>query len=174
MEAVATDESSEFGTVTREEIAEEAMQFAEAIQLGTRDAVVDELRERIDDLPPLSVEMLKHYREAGDSDPLTAHRTAGGDDNQQLAYSRNRPLRQAQLIRHIGRGRYAYAVPELIREAYAYQLDDEEIGSMVQSIEAGFRETVSDPRAVESTDDSRDETVDSTDDSIGGFGFENE
>jgi len=145
-ERTTPTEQSEFGTVTRQEIAEEAMQFAEAVELGTRDAVVDELRERIEELPDHSVGMLRHYREAGESDPRTAHEAAGGDDDQQLAYSRNRPLRQAQLIRHVGRGRYAYAVPELIREAYAYQLDDEAVASMVQSIEAAFRESVADPR----------------------------
>ena len=150
-ERTAPEGQSEFGTVTRQEIAEEAMQFADAVELGTQDAVVNELRERIEELPDRSVAMLRHYREAGESDPRTAHDAAGGDDDQQLAYSRNRPLRQAQLIRHVGRGRYAYAVPELIREAYAYQLDDQEVGTMVRSIEAAFRESVDDPRDDEST-----------------------
>ncbi|ERH01917.1 MAG: putative ATPase [Halonotius sp. J07HN6] len=52
-----------FGTVTQSDIAEEAMEFAEAVQLGTRQAVVSELSSRIDDLPLLSVGMLRHYRE---------------------------------------------------------------------------------------------------------------
>ena len=164
-ERTAPEEGSKFGTVTRREIAEEAMQFADAIELGTRDAVVDELRERIEELPDHSVEMLRHYREAGESDPRTAHDAAGGDDDQQLAYSRNRPLRQAQLIQHVGRGRYAYAIPELIREAYAYQLDDEAVASMVQSIEAVFRGSVVDPR------DGDTETAEESSDSEGVFGF---
>jgi len=134
-ERAAADQPAEFGTVSRKEIAEEAMQFAEAVELGTRDAVVEELRERVEELPDISVEMLKHYHDEGTSDPLTAHRAAGGDDNQQLAYSRNRPLRQAQLVRHIGRGRYTYAVPELIEEAYAHQLDGEEVAEMVEAVE---------------------------------------
>jgi len=153
-ERTTSNGQSEFGTVTRREIAEEAMQFAEAVELGTRDAVVDELRERIEELPDHSVRMLRHYREAGESDPRTAHEAAGGDDDQQLAYSRNRPLRQAQLVRHTGRGRYAYAVPELIREAYAHQLDDEQVAEMVQAIEAAFRESVADPRETGGTDGS--------------------
>jgi len=172
---------SKFGTVTRKEIAEEAMQFAEAVELGTRDAVVDELQERIAGLPELSIGMLRHYREVGSSKPLAAHNAAGGDDNQQLAYSRNRPLRQAQLIRHTGRGRYAYAVPELIREAYANQLDDEEVAAMVQSIESVFRESVPDPRDDETVD--ADESAVTTADTDGsaadtddsddlGFGFD--
>jgi len=139
------------------------MQFAEAVELGTRDAVVEELRERIDGLPEQSIDMLRHYRETGESEPLSAHRAAGGDDDQQLAYSRNRPLRQAQLIRHTGRGRYAYAVPELIEEAYADQLEAREVETMVQAIEASFRESVDDPRD--------DTTLDWTDDSEDVFGF---
>ncbi|WP_253736548.1 helicase HerA domain-containing protein [Halohasta salina] len=163
-EAERTAEAdSKFGTVTRQEIAEEAMQFAEAVELGTRDAVVEELRERIEELPEQSVGMLRHYREAGESDPLTAHRAAGGDDDQQLAYSRNRPLRQAQLIRHTGRGRYAYAVPELIEEAYAYQLETNEVDTMVRAIEASFRPSVDDPRD--------DAPIGGTDDSEDVFGF---
>ena len=145
-ERAAADQPEDFGTVSRREIAEEAMQFAEAVELGTRDAVVEELRERIEELPSLSVSMLEHYHAEGTSDPLSAHLAAGGDDNQQLAYSRNRPLRQAQLVRHIGRGRYTYAIPELIQEAYAHQLNSEEVDEMVEAVEAVFRESVDDPR----------------------------
>ena len=153
-ERAAADQPADFGTVSRREIAEEAMQFAEAVELGTRDAVVEELRERIEELPSLSVGMLKHYHDEGTSDPLAAHLAAGGDDNQQLAYSRNRPLRQAQLVRHIGRGRYTYAVPELIQEAYAHQLDSDQVDEMVEAVEAVFREAVEDPRIEGSIDGS--------------------
>jgi hypothetical protein len=114
--------------------------------------------------------MLRHYRATGESEPLAAHRAAGGDDDQQLAYSRNRPLRQAQLIRHTGRGRYAYAVPELIKEAYAYQLDDAAVDTMVRAIEASFRPSVDDPRDG-TVDDPWDDTVDETRGSEDAFGF---
>jgi len=153
-ERAAADQPTEFATVSRKEIAEEAMQFAEAVELGTRDAVVEELRERVEELPEISVEMLKHYHDEGTSDPLTAHSAAGGDDNQQLAYSRNRPLRQAQLVRHIGRGRYTYAVPELIQEAYAHQLEGDQVDEMVEAVEAVFREAVDDPKIEGSIDGS--------------------
>ena len=140
------DEITErFGTVTRSEIAEEAMEFAEAVQLETREAVVSELKDRISSLPLRSVEMLKHYRESSESDPVSAHIAAGGDDDHQLAYSRNRPLRQSQLIRHEGEGRYSYAIPDLIREAYANTLTPSEVDSMVQAVEASFIEAVPEP-----------------------------
>ena len=137
--------STRFGTVTRSDIAEEAMEFVEAVEHGTREAVVTELTDRIADLPLRSVGMLEHYREGGESDPVSAHIAAGGDDDHQLAYSRNRPLRQSQLIRHVGEGRYRYAIPELIREAYADTLTDSELSTMVQAVEASFLDDVSEP-----------------------------
>ena len=137
--------STRFGTVTRRDIAEEAMEFVEAVEHGTREAVVTELTDRIADLPLRSVGMLEHYREVEKSDPVSAHIAAGGDDDHQLAYSRNRPLRQSQLIRHVGEGRYRYAIPELIREAYADTLTDSELSTMVQAIEASFLDAVSEP-----------------------------
>jgi TolA-binding protein len=160
-EAERTDTGDEesitqrFGTVTRSDIAEEAMEFAEAVQLGTRQAVVSELSDRIDDLPLLSVGMLRHYREETESDPVSAHIAAGGDDDHQLAYSRNRPLRQAQLIRHVGEGRYAYAIPDLIREAYADQLSESELSTMVQAVEASFIDPVPEPSTDDWTDPSQ-------------------
>ncbi|MFQ3474741.1 DUF87 domain-containing protein [Halonotius sp. F2-221B] len=142
----ATNGSQGFGTVARTDIAEEAMEFVEAVEHDTREAVVTELTDRIADLPLRSVKMLEHYREVGDSDPMSAHLAAGGDDDHQLAYSRNRPLRQSGLIRHLGEGRYRYAIPELIQEAYADTLTDSEVSTMVQAVEASFLDDVAEPK----------------------------
>ena len=79
--------------------------------------------------------MLEHYRTVEETTPVEAHVAAGGDEDQQLAYSRNRPIRRKKLVRHVGGGTYAYAIPDLIRETYAYQLTDEAVDSMVQSVE---------------------------------------
>ncbi len=141
----AATDTNGLGTVARTDIAEEAMEFVEAVEHDTRKAVTAELTDRIADLPLRSVKMLEQYREAGESDPISTHIAAGGDDDHQLAYSRNRPLRQSGLIRHVGEGRYRYAIPELIREAYADTLTDSEVAKMVQSVEASFLDSVSDP-----------------------------
>jgi len=141
----AATSSQGFGTVARTDIAEEAMEFVEAVEHGTREAVITELTDRVADLPLRSVKMLEHYREVGESDPISAHIAGGGDDDHQLAYSRNRPLRQSGLIRHVGEGRYRYAIPELIREAYADTLTDSEVAKMVQSVEASFLDSVTKP-----------------------------
>ena len=124
--------------VTRADVAESALRFDDAVELGTREAVIEELRGRIDGLTDISRGMLRHYRREGVSDPVAAHIDAGGDGDTEHAYSRHRPIRRAGLIRHAGRGHYAYAVPDLIREAYADRLDDESVDEIVRAVETAF------------------------------------
>jgi hypothetical protein len=124
--------------VTRADVAESALRFDDAVELGTREAVIEELRGRIEALPELSRGMLRHYRREGVSDPVAAHIDAGGDGDSGHAYSRHRPIRRAGLIRHAGRGHYAYAVPDLIREAYADRLDEERVREVVRAVETEF------------------------------------
>jgi len=124
--------------VTRDDVAESALRFDDAVELGTREAVIEELRGRIDGLTDISRGMLRHYRREGVSDPVAAHIDAGGDGDTEHAYSRHRPIRRAGLIRHAGRGHYAYAVPDLIREAYADRLDDESVDEIVRAVETAF------------------------------------
>lgn len=132
------ERSADVDPVTRADVAEGALRFDDAIELGTREAVIDELRGRIESLPELSRGMLQHYRREGVSDPVAAHIDAGGDGDAGHAYSRHRPIRKAGLIRHAGRGRYAYAVPDLIREAYADRLDEESVREVVRAVETAF------------------------------------
>ena len=124
--------------VTRADVAESALRFDDTVELGTREAVIKELRSRIESLPKLSRGMLRHYRREGVSDPVAAHIDAGGDGDSGHAYSRHRPIRRAGLIRHAGRGHYAYAVPDLIREAYADRLDEESVRGIVRAVETAF------------------------------------
>ncbi|OYR86597.1 ATPase, partial [Halorubrum distributum] len=63
---------------------------------------------------------------------------AGGDGDSGHAYSRHRPIRRAGLIRHAGRGSYAYAVPDLVREAYADRLDEDQVDEIVRAVERVF------------------------------------
>ena len=133
-----SDEQSDVEPVTRADVAEGALRFDDAVELGTRAAVIEELRSRIESLPELSRAMLRHYRREGVSEPIAAHIDAGGDGDAGHAYSRHRPIRKAGLIRHAGRGHYAYAIPDLIRDAYADRLDDDEIREMVREVETAF------------------------------------
>jgi hypothetical protein len=124
--------------VTRDDVVAEALRFDDAVELGTREAVIEELKGRVASLPPLSRDMLRHYRREGTSEPVAAHIDAGGDGDRGHAYSRQRPIRTAGLIRHAGEGRYAYAVPDLVREAYADRLDEPAVEEMVQAVETAF------------------------------------
>ncbi|WP_128905766.1 ATP-binding protein [Halorubrum amylolyticum] len=134
----AGDPVDDVDPVTRSDVAESALRFDDAVELGTREAVIEELRSRIEALPELSQGMLRHYRREGVSDPVAAHIDAGGDGDSGHAYSRHRSIRRAGLIRHAGRGHYAYAVPDLIREAYADRLDEESVREIVRAVETAF------------------------------------
>jgi hypothetical protein len=111
---------------------------ASALAVGTREAVVEELRSRVESLSDISQGMLRHYRNVGVADPVDAHVAAGGDGDRELAYGRNRPIRRAGLVRHEAAGEYQYALPDLVRDAYDDRLDREELGRMVEEIEATF------------------------------------
>ncbi len=170
---VNTGSSDDVDPVTRADVAEGALRFDDAVQLGTREAVIEELRARIESLPALSRRMLRHYRREGVSDPVAAHIDAGGDGDTEHAYSRHRPIRKAGLIRHAGRGQYAYAVPDLIREAYADRLEEPAVRETVREVETAFVPPAersyppdSDPSDVEHADSSDDET--SRSDTAGG------
>ena len=100
--------------------------------------VVRQLTDVIESLDPVARGMLRHYRDQLVSDPVDAHVAAGGAGDNQLAYGRNRPLRQHGFVEHAGRGNYAYALPDLVREEYADRLDPEEFGETVEAVEAAF------------------------------------
>lgn len=104
-------------------------------------SVVRKLTAVVENLDPVSRKMLRHYREHLVSDPVAAHVAAGGTGDQNLAYSRNRSLRQVGFITHAGRGQYAYALPDLVREEYADRLTSDEFGDAMETLEATFLST---------------------------------
>jgi hypothetical protein len=106
--------------------------------LGEKRPIVSHLRALIDELDPISREMLGHYRETGPSDPVEAHVAVGGSGDKNVAYSRNRPLRQTGLIEHQRAGQYVYALPDIVRETYADELGEDELVKVVQAVEEAF------------------------------------
>ncbi|MDS0292996.1 helicase HerA domain-containing protein [Halogeometricum luteum] len=106
--------------------------------LTGREDVVERLTDVLAGLPDASRRMLAVYRESDACDPVDAHVAAGEVGDKQLAYSRNGPLRRAGFVEHVGRGRYAYAVPELVRETFADRLDEEELAAVVSAVESAF------------------------------------
>ncbi|ADQ67491.1 ATPase [Halogeometricum borinquense DSM 11551] len=134
---------------------------SELAGLTGREDVVERLRNVVASLPDVSRRMLAFYREIDACDPVDAHVAAGEVGDKQLAYSRNGPLRRAGFIEHVGRGRYAYAIPELVRETFADRLDEEELAAVVSAVEASFVPTMGDTGESETGgSDSETETED--------------
>ena len=98
--------------------------------------LIERVRSLLADLDPAARALLAEYRSEGPCSPLDAHVAAGGEGERTTAYSHNGALREAGLIRHVGRGRYAYALPDLVGAAHDGRLSDEEERAVVDAIEA--------------------------------------
>ena len=112
---------------------------AASFDAGRRDEeplVVRELKADIAGMETKTRKMLSFYREFGPGTPLNAHFAAGGDGDRTRAYAHNRSLRTAGLIEHVGRGRYDYRLPELLREEVDGLLDGETLDAYVAEIES--------------------------------------
>jgi len=100
------------------------------------DAVIDAFVEGIEALDDVTRAMLAHYRAVGDAAPVDAHVAAGGSGERQYAYARNRTLRKAGVIEHDGAGRYRYALPDLVAEAFDGNAAGRTVDDAVAAIEA--------------------------------------
>jgi hypothetical protein len=100
--------------------------------------VAGELRERLAEFDGVTRRMLAHYRSRGIADPVSAHVAAGGPEDHKVAYARNRTLRQSGFVRHAGRGKYAYALPDHVRTEYAHRLHPDAFDDAVAAAEAVF------------------------------------
>ncbi len=105
---------------------------------GFEREVVREVKATIRGFDDVTRRMLAHYRERGACDPVDAHVAAGGDSDRTLAYSRNRTLRQADLVAHAGRGRYGCRLAAHLREAHGDRLSESELADAVASVERTF------------------------------------
>jgi intein/homing endonuclease/TolA-binding protein len=120
---------------------------------GFEREVVRDLKATIRGFDAVTRRMLAHYRGRGPDDPVEAHVAAGGDGDRTRAYSRNRTLRQADLVAHAGRGRYGYRLPARVQAAHDDRLDEAELADAVEAVERAF---VTDDDATQA-DDSPDE-----------------
>jgi hypothetical protein len=120
--------------------------------LTGRADVIKRLRGVVTSLPPAAQRMLAFYRQVDACDPVDAHVAAGEVGDKQLAYSRNRALRRAGFVEHVGRGRYAYALPELVREEFADRLDEAELRDVVAAVEDAFRPDSGDESSADGDD----------------------
>jgi hypothetical protein len=106
--------------------------------LTGRDDVIERLRGVVASLPPAARRMLAFYREVDAADPVAAHVAAGETGDTHIAYSRNRLLRRAGFVEHVGRGTYAYTLPGLVRAEFADRLDDDAVAAVVGAVERAF------------------------------------
>ncbi|WP_254534523.1 helicase HerA domain-containing protein [Halomarina litorea] len=97
--------------------------------------LVERVRTLLSDLDPGARRLLAEYRADGPSSPVDAHVAAGGEGDRTTAYSHNSALREAGLIRHAGRGQYAYALPDLVSAAHDGRLSEDEEREVVAAIE---------------------------------------
>ncbi|RLM84047.1 DUF87 domain-containing protein [Halobellus sp. Atlit-38R] len=160
---VGADGDVDIQPSTDADTAPERAHEGTAMLTGRAD-VIERLRNVVSSLPPASRRMLAFYREIDACDPVDAHVAAGEVGDKQLAYSRNRPLRRAGFVEHVGRGRYAYALPDLVRQEFADRLDDEELREVVTAVEAAFRPGTSEQAAGEATVNGEDRDVEAGDD----------
>ena len=106
--------------------------------LTGRDDVIRRLRRVVASLPPAAKRMLAFYREVDAAGPVDAHVAAGESGDTHIAYSRNRLLRRAGFVEHVGRGSYAYSLPGLVRAEFADRLDDDAVAAVVTAVERAF------------------------------------
>ena len=110
----------------------------EASDPGFEREVVRDVKATIRGLDPVTRRMLAHYREQGPVDPVDAHVAGGGDGDRTRAYSRNRTLRQTDLVAHAGRGRYGCRLAAHIRAAHDDRLSESELAEAVAAVERAF------------------------------------
>jgi len=106
-----------------------------AEQEASRPDVVRDIEADIREFEDKTGRMLAYYKEHGPGTPLNAHFSAGGSGDRTAAYARNRTLRLRGLVEHVGRGKYDYRLPALVREESDEDIDAETAAEYAGQIE---------------------------------------
>jgi prefoldin subunit 5 len=107
----------------------------ETVGSANRPEHVRSLEADIDSMEPKTRRMLAYYLEQGPGTPLNAHFSAGGSGDRTAAYARNRELRLAGFVEHVGRGNYDERLVELIAAESDEPIDDERAQAYAADIE---------------------------------------
>jgi len=97
-------------------------------------AFTTRLADDLHDLDLVTRQMLRYYRDHGPGTPMDALFSAAGADDRTSAYAHNRRLRVRGLVEHVGRGRYDYRLPDLLRE----QTDCERVDPFLEQVESAI------------------------------------
>ncbi|WEL21843.1 DUF87 domain-containing protein [Halorhabdus sp. BNX81] len=136
--ASETDESAD-GTGSAGEDEDEITAASGEVSIDEVPDFVGRLRAEVRSLEPKTQKMLSYYREQGPASPLDAHFVAGGSGDRTHAYARNRTLRTAELIEHVGQGAYDYRLPDLLAdraERAPEDVEDTDLDAYIDVIEA--------------------------------------
>ncbi|WEL17961.1 DUF87 domain-containing protein [Halorhabdus sp. SVX81] len=136
--ASETDESAD-GTGSAGEDEDEITAASGEVSIDEVPDFVGRLRAEVRSLEPKTQKMLSYYREQGPASPLDAHFVAGGSGDRTHAYARNRTLRTAELIEHVGQGAYDYRLPDLLAdraERAPEDVEDADLDAYIDVIEA--------------------------------------
>ncbi|WP_318569698.1 ATP-binding protein [Salinigranum marinum] len=142
--ATATAASATLAAALDESAEESPQGTTPPLPDGAVGDVATDLRAQLADFDAVTRRMLAHYRSQGIADPVTAQVAAGGPGDHKVAYARNRTLRKAGFVRHAGRGKYAYALPDHVRTEYAHRLHPDAFDEAVAAVEAVFVDEPSD------------------------------
>ena len=140
----ATAASATLATALGESAEESPQETTPPLPDGAVGDVASELRAQLAEFDAVTRRMLAHYRSQGIADPVTAQVAAGGPGDHKVAYARNRTLRKAGFVRHAGRGKYAYALPDHVRTEYAHRLHPDAFDEAVAAVEVVFVDEPSD------------------------------
>ncbi|MFP4626322.1 MAG: helicase HerA domain-containing protein [Natronomonas sp.] len=118
-----------------------------------RDRLVARISTEIDLLSTVERRLLCHYRDTDVATPLRAFDAVGGEGGRNHAYAANRALRTSGFIDHVGKGYYAYALPDLIADEISDGFgrdigpDDPGFDALVREIERKFVDPTHEPNA---------------------------
>jgi hypothetical protein len=101
---------------------------------ATPETVAATLRERVESLAPEERGMLAVYEDRRVATP----REAFGGEDRELAYAANRPLRRQGFVQHVAGGRYAYALPSLLRGMCGDTFSEGELSAALATVEAAI------------------------------------
>ncbi|ACV12939.1 conserved hypothetical protein [Halorhabdus utahensis DSM 12940] len=135
----ASDAPAEAGDTTAGASDNEDTATSQEVSIDEVPDFVGRLRAEVRSLEPKTQKMLSYYRDQGPASPLDAHFVAGGSGDRTHAYARNRTLRTAELIEHVGQGAYDYRLPALLEERAKRapeDVDDADLDTYVDVIEA--------------------------------------
>jgi hypothetical protein len=131
--AAADEGNDEGGAQTVAAVAGEAS-TDDAVETSAQPRFLVDLRVELEELDTKTTRMLQYYVDQGPDTPLNAHFSAGGSGDRTSAYAHNRQLRLTGFVEHVGRGRYAPRLKELVRERAPDDLSATEVVDAVTEL----------------------------------------